>query len=82
MIVDPIYKVKTKGVKITKKFHWYEDCGKSTKVFLNLEKRHAMRPVVVVITAAQLQSTKPELRLCTGSNPACGMSEIRNGEDL
>ena len=37
---------------------------------------------VVVITTAQLHSTKPELRLCTGSNPACGMSEICDGEDL
>ena len=36
----------------------------------------------VVITAAQLHSTKPELRFCTGSNPACGVSEIRDREDL
>ena len=31
---------------------------------------------VVVITTAQLHSTKSELRLCTGSKPACGMLEI------
>ena len=37
---------------------------------------------VVVITTAQLHSTKPELRSCAGSNPACNMLEIRNGEDL
>ena len=37
---------------------------------------------VVVITTAQLQSTKPELRFCAGSNPAPGVSEIRDGEDL
>ena len=37
---------------------------------------------VVVITTAQLHSTNPELRFCAGSNPACGMSEIRDGEDL
>ena len=37
---------------------------------------------VVVITTAQLHSTKPELRLCAGSNPARGVSEIRDGEDL
>ena len=37
---------------------------------------------VVVITAAQLNSTKPELRLCAGSNPARGVSEIRSDEDL
>ena len=31
---------------------------------------------------AQLHSTKPELRFCAGSNPARGMSEIHDGEDL
>ena len=35
---------------------------------------------VVVITTAQLHSTKPELRLCTGSNPACRVSEIPDSE--
>ena len=29
---------------------------------------------VVVITTAQLHSTKPELRFCTGSNPARSVS--------
>ena len=37
---------------------------------------------VVVITTVQLHSTKPELRFCTGSNPAHGLSEICDGEDL
>ena len=37
---------------------------------------------VVVIAAAQIHSTKPELRFCTSSSPARGVSEIRNGEDL
>ena len=37
---------------------------------------------VVVITTEQLHSTKPELRSCAGSNPARGVSEIRDGEDL
>ena len=37
---------------------------------------------VVVITTAQLHSTKPELRLCAGSHPARGGLEIRDGEDL
>ena len=37
---------------------------------------------VVVITTAQLHSTKPELRFCAGSNPAREVSEIRDGEDL
>ena len=38
--------------------------------------------LLVVITTAQLHSTKPELRFCTGSNRARGMSEIRDGENL
>ena len=37
---------------------------------------------VVVITTAQFHSTKPEFRFCAGSNPARGVSEIRDGEDL
>ena len=37
---------------------------------------------VVVITTAQLHSTKPELRFYAGSVPAHGVSEIRDGEDL
>ena len=37
---------------------------------------------VVVITIAQLHSTKPELRFCVDSNPAHSVSEIRDGEDL
>ena len=36
----------------------------------------------MVITTAQLHSTKPELRFCAGSNPARGVPEIRDGEDL
>ena len=37
---------------------------------------------VVVITTAQLHSTQPEIRFCAGSNPAHGMPQIRDGEDL
>ena len=37
---------------------------------------------VVVITNVQLHSTKLELRFCASSNPACDVSEIRDGEDL
>ena len=33
-----------------------------------------------VITTAHLHSTKPELRFCSGSNPARGVSEICAGE--
>ena len=35
----------------------------------------------MVITTAQLHSTKPELNFCAGSNPARSVSEIRDGED-
>ena len=38
--------------------------------------------VVVVIATVQLHSTKPELRFCAGSDPARGVSEIRDAEDL
>ena len=40
------------------------------------------RREVVVITTAQLHSTQREFWLWAGSNPARGVSEIRNGEDL
>ena len=36
----------------------------------------------LLITTAQLHLTKPELRFCAGSNPACGMAEIHDGEDF
>ena len=36
----------------------------------------------VVITTATPHSKKPELRFCAGSNLACGMWEVCNGEDL
>ena len=52
-----------------------------SKNLLNM-KDNLWRRGVVVITAAQLHSTKPELRFCAGSNPAHGVSEIRDGEDL
>ena len=37
---------------------------------------------IVVITTAQLHSTKPEIRFCAVSNPARDVSEIRNGENV
>ena len=64
------------------------------KVIMNLDSWKASGPGcipvmvpmwhhgVVVITTAQLHSTKPELRFYTGSNSACGMSKIHDGEDL
>ena len=35
-----------------------------------------------VITTVQFHSAKPELRFCGGTNPAYGLLEIRDGEDL
>ena len=35
----------------------------------------------MVITTAQLHSNKPELRFCAGSNPARGVSEVRDDAD-
>ena len=40
------------------------------------------RRSVVGNTTMQLHPTKPELRFCAGSNPAYGVSENRDGEDL
>ena len=37
---------------------------------------------VVVITTPQLNSTNPELRFCADSNPARGVTEIRDAEGL
>ena len=37
---------------------------------------------VVAITTEQLHSSIPEHRFCAGSNPAVGVSESRDGEDL
>ena len=34
---------------------------------------------LVFITTAQLHSTKPEIRFCTGSNPVHGVSEFGDG---
>ena len=48
--------------------------------FCNMKMRENQN--VVVITTAQLHSTKPELRFCAGSNPARGVLEIHDGEDL
>ena len=37
---------------------------------------------ITVITTSQLHLIKPELRFYTGSNPAYGVSEICNGDNL
>ena len=48
------------------------------------EVRIIQKPVygAVVIATEQPHSTKPELRFYAGSNPASGMSETRDGENL
>ena len=53
-------------------------CGVVVITTAQLHRRRG----AVVITTAQLHSSKPELRFSTGSNPARGVSEIRDGEDL
>ena len=56
-----------------------------TNIYLGLDDFKLNTPWrrgVVVITTAQLHSTKPELRFCTASNPARGVLEVCNGEDL
>ena len=60
-------------------------CKKNCRLIVGvrlLESFGKWRRGVAVITTAQLHSKKPELRFCTGSNPARGVSEIRDGEDL
>ena len=57
--------------------------GSSQDVYLYAKNEtHMWCRGAVVVTTAQLHSTKSELRLCAGSKPACGVSWIRNGEDL
>ena len=41
-----------------------------------------MGPVMLVISSAQLYSTKAELRFCAGSNHDRGVSDIRDDEDF
>ena len=59
-----------------------QDNGKVFAFYSSQVHKFLWHGTVVVITTAQLHSTKPQLRLCSGSNPARGMWEIRDGEDL
>ena len=52
------------------------------RAILKIPSTVLWRHGVVVITAAQPHSTKPELRFCASSDPALGTLEIRDGEDL
>ena len=57
-------------------------CSLKTLFRISEVFRRVLRCGIVVITTAQPHSTGPELRLCAGSNHACCVSEIRDGEDL
>ena len=41
--LDQIYVKKVVGLRIRSKYEWYEKGEKSTKFFLNLEKRHIIQ---------------------------------------
>ena len=43
-------------------------------------KNPMRRPSAVVITTVQLDSSKFELRFCSGTEPTCSVSEIWVGE--
>ena len=43
---------------------------------------HTLTVIIIDVTTVQLHSTKSEPRFCAGSNPARGVSEIRDGEGL
>ena len=51
-------------------------------VTLSLSLLHNFIQLSLNSGSAKLHSTKPELKFCASSNPARGVSEIRNGEDL
>ena len=55
-------------------------CSEYSITFAQLKSR--VRRGVVVITIAQLNSTKPGLRFYAGSKPTLGEMEIHDGEDL
>ena len=56
--------------------------SRATDPWCNTRYTRLWRRGVVVITTAQIHSTKPELRFCADSNRARGVSEIRDGEGL
>ena len=55
---------------------------KRTLNLVRKRTRNLWRRGAVVISTAQLHSTKLELRFCICSNPGCSVWEIRDGEDL
>ena len=59
-----------------------ETSTEATDWFIQIGSYKQLVHVVVVITTAQLHSTKPELRFCAGSNTAHAVSEIHDSEDF
>ena len=60
---------------------------KTASLYLQLpwfrtRRRNQFRRRLLVITTAQLHSAKPGLRFCAGWNPARGVSEIWDDENL
>ena len=56
--------------------------GKLIRLNENSSKASYLLLELVVIITIKLHSTKPELRLGTGSNPLCGLSEIYGDESI
>ena len=83
-------------LQLLSKFSWVDPWKLVTNFFAKFLKIMVLSPQlfvcqlwvimwsrgVVVITTAQLYSTKPELRSCAGSNPARSVSEMRDGGNL
>ena len=75
-VIDFVYTLDSRIEEREKdKMKGYNDLKRELKKIWDM-------PVKVVITTAQIHSTKPELRFSVGSNPARGVSEICDGEDL
>ena len=64
-------------------YRWY---GKYTSANVHpdgwLQNDLTKKSQIIFQLSLNSGSTKPELRFCAGSNPAHGVSEIRDGEDL
>ena len=65
-------------IKVLEKYGFEKDFIKWIKILLQNQE---WRRSVVVITTAQLHSTKPERKFCAGSNPTRGGLKIHDGED-
>ena len=67
------------GIKILSKINLLSRCGNHV---YQLSRQNLWCRGVVVITTAQLHSTKTGLGFCAGSNPGRGVFEIHDGWDL